>query len=140
MLDEMWQSYGRGEYEECVRLATAVLESNPSCAEALRGRSEGFRMKRELKRALNDVNFAIAIDPNNADGYLSRGLLRHDMNEFDHCVEDLSEAIALGANRAFVFRVRAAAQNMRQRFTEALRDATHALVLSPDVGRLVLFE
>jgi hypothetical protein len=80
------------EWTDCRSTAVAVIL--PACSilidegravgkqlgEALRRRAGAYRVRSELEKALADINRGVEIDPNNPDMYMSRALVRIDLN------------------------------------------------------------
>ncbi|MEA5533542.1 tetratricopeptide repeat protein [Crocosphaera sp. XPORK-15E] len=78
---------------------------------------------------LEAVDKAIQTDPNNADAYLKRGLIRsHSQEDFPGAIADFTHVIALKPN-AEVYNYRGTAYFWLQQYQNALEDYQQAITL-----------
>jgi tetratricopeptide (TPR) repeat protein len=66
-----------------------------SRAKAYSQRSNSLSMKGEYDRAIDDANRALAIDPQDHDGYFARAYAHHEKGEIDLATADYDRAIAI---------------------------------------------
>ena len=59
--------------------------------------------KGQYGRAIEDLNQAIQLDPNDADLFNNRGLAYNDKGENDRAIEDFNQAIRLNPDLAEAF-------------------------------------
>ncbi len=83
------------------------------------------------KEALEDVNNAIALDPNYADSYNIRGIVRKDLGDIQGAIKDYTNAIALDANFFKPYYNRAIARADLGDKENAIADFNKAIDLNP---------
>ena len=59
----------------------------------------------ELRRAIEDYDTAINLDPNYADAYYGRGLAYGQLGRVDEAIADLARASELGVDASLIERV-----------------------------------
>jgi len=113
-----------------IAAAVVLLSQNaqPTADDYIRHGVDRAEKSHDLAGALDDFNQALAIDPNNAQAYNSRGLVKADMGDLAGAVEDYDAAIRLDPklDQAFYNRGRARRalgdpQGAVQDFTEVVR-------------------
>lgn len=85
-------------WKDDVTLWTRVIELSPNTGRAYFQRSHAYRLKRDYKKSLSDIEQAIAIAKNKQyramhELYLKRAAIRADMGEFDRAVTDYTKAL-----------------------------------------------
>jgi hypothetical protein len=92
----------RGEWEECIRLASRALEVQPRHAEVLANRGTALRMLNRFDEALADYEFALAASPRSPDVLNNRGVALAALNRHDSAIESYSRALEIqpGHHRA----------------------------------------
>jgi serine/threonine protein kinase len=83
------------------------------------------------KEALEDVNNAIALDPNYADSYNRRGYIRKDLGDIQGAIEDYNNAITLDPNFFKPYYNRAIARTDLGDKENAIADFNKAIELNP---------
>lgn len=123
-LQEMNQAEQREEAQrEKDRTLTAwdhIRRGNRACAE---GRS---------KDAMDEYLKAIAIDPENADAYIGRGIVHDDSGHPEEAIKDFNKAIELDPNSAVAYDNRGNFYRNLGHPEEALKGYSKAIELEPD--------
>ena len=95
--------------------------------ELARGNELAFSKK--FTQALEAYDAAIKLNPQLAEAYNNRGIVRYDMGEFSAAIDDYTTAINLKPNYAEALNNRGNAYAALERFAEAERDLTAAVKL-----------
>jgi tetratricopeptide (TPR) repeat protein len=94
----------RGDYPSAIRLATEVIDQQPSHARAHVLRGIAHRCNGEYALAIEDLDRAIQLDPRSSEAYTQRAFSRQQSLPADspeQIMSDLNRAIELDANNAF---------------------------------------
>jgi tetratricopeptide (TPR) repeat protein len=84
-----------------------------------------------VKRALADLNEALALDSRYPPAYYYRGLAHQSNKEHGKALEDFSRAIDLGLKTAVCYRQRAFIWSAKNEYDKALADLAEAIRLEP---------
>ena len=88
--------------EQAIEYFTDSVRLDPGDAFAYGMRAIVWLMeKKDLDKALADLNEAIRLDPADAWAYCNRGNVWHDKKEYDKAIADFNEAIRLDPNDVF---------------------------------------
>ena len=82
--------------------------------------------------AIENLNKAIELTPNNAGAYRVRGLARHMRGDYDKAVSDLSQAIEMDPKDAPAHGMRGNAYRERKEYDKAIADLSRAIELVGD--------
>lgn len=85
----------RGEWEECIRLASRALEVQPRHAEVLANRGTALRMLGRFDEALADYERALAASPRSPEVFNNRGVALAALNRHAEALESYSRALEL---------------------------------------------
>ena len=88
----------------------------------------------ECRRAINDYDTAVRLDPNDAITYYNRGLAYDDMGEPRRAVEDYDMAISIDPAFGLAYLFRGAALGQLGRMDEARADINRASGLGVDAS------
>jgi hypothetical protein len=88
----------RGEWEECLRLASRALEVQPHHPEVLANRGTALRMLNRFDEALADYDRALAVSPRSVEALNNRGVALAALNRHAEAIESYSRALALNAD------------------------------------------
>lgn len=119
---------------EFTDLTTAldVLDSAPRLEAATRlRRAAVFGRKGKNADALQDVNGAVNLMPDNPQSYYVRSLLFDLVNDKPAVIKDLTTAIKLNSKYYDAYVKRADAWRLKKEYDNAINDYTHAIELSP---------
>ncbi len=88
-----------------------------------------YRENNLLKKSLEYYNYAVELDN---EYYLSRGLLKHQLQDFSGAIEDYSVYIDNFPKIDYAFSYRAEAYEFLKNYTKAIRDYTIAIEINPN--------
>ena len=84
-------------------------------------------------KAIEAFTKVIALDPNYAKAYASRGLAYHN-KEYDRAIEDYNKAIQLDPNYAYAYVGRGLAYSKKDQYDRAIEDYNKAIQLDPNLA------
>lgn len=120
-----------------IELFTLCLDTGrlngESKATTLKQRAVAYMHLGQHKRAIDDINQAVKLKPDDADNYYLRGFSYRALNENQRAVEDCSRAINLDRNFAAAYATRAFANKSLGNLSQARSDAQRALLLDSSV-------
>jgi tetratricopeptide (TPR) repeat protein len=105
------------------RLKKRLLKSMPS--------SPRIRNGRAPSAPVADLNEAIRLAPDNANGYESRGNVFNTIKQYDRAIEDYNEALRLKPDFGLAFSDRGAAWYFKGEYRKAVADYDTAIRLVP---------
>lgn len=104
-----------------------------SKATTLKQRAVAYMHLGQHKRAIEDINQALKLKPDDADNYYLRGFAYRALNENQRAVEDCTRAINMDRNFAAAYATRAFAHKSLGNLGQARSDAQRALLLDSSV-------
>ena len=113
-------------------LATGRLRGNDKST-TLKQRAIAYMHLGQHPRALEDINQAIKIRPDDADNFYLRGFSYRALNQNQKALEDCNRAINIDPNFAAAYATRAFANKSLGNVDQAKADARRALELDPKV-------
>ena len=117
----------------CSAVIDAKAETGRKLAAAYCNRSQGLTEKRELDRALADLNEAIRIDPAYACAY-NRGRVYAFKRDLEHAMADYDEAIRIDPSFALAYNNRGDAWYGKGDIGRAFADFNTAIKLNPGLA------
>ncbi len=145
-----WESFGGGppalhcrataliglrQWEEAAALLDNLAATSPATASLkvalLQQAADAWANGGQNRSALRDLEEALKIAPDNADGLESKALLLSDMGLSDAAIGALTAAIAHQPTRLSAWVLRAAAYRRSGHLDQALLDLAHAENLNP---------
>lgn len=90
--------------------------------------------KQDYKGAIDAFNKAIAINPNHAMAYCSRGIAKGELQDFPGELADYNKAIEIDSMCALAYYNRGCAKHDHQDFAGAIEDYSKAIELRPKDG------
>src|SRR5215469_15742736 len=81
--------------DACTAIIDSGQEGKEELAAAFADRGYAYRNKRDYDRAIQDLDQAIKLDPNNALAFTNRGEAYRNKRDYDRAIEDLDQAIKL---------------------------------------------
>jgi tetratricopeptide (TPR) repeat protein len=87
--------------------------------------------KGDTRQAMEDLNWVLQADPNDARAYCCRGVVRCKMGNYRDAISDFNQALRLNFQDAVVYRNRARARSQLGDYQGALADFNQALQLQP---------
>ncbi|MEO8769898.1 MAG: tetratricopeptide repeat protein [Ferruginibacter sp.] len=125
--------YQLGNYETCIGLQNEILQRFPDyAADAYTNRGMSYCFLKKYKLALNDLNTAKRLTPDNAMSYLNLAFAKSAIQEYKSAILDLDTAIMLRPSYAKAFANRAFAKAHLEKYAEGIEDYNKALEIQPD--------
>ncbi len=88
--------------------------------------------KGDIQEALADLNWVLQADPQDAQAYCCRGVVRCKMGNYREAIADFNQALRLNFQDAIVYRNRGKARSVLGDHTGAIADLNQALQLQPE--------
>jgi tetratricopeptide (TPR) repeat protein len=104
---------------------------------AYNNRGMAFEAQNNIRRAIQDYDTAIELDPRNAQAFNNRGNAHARLGELEKALADHDRAIAIDATDPKAFNNRAADHMDMGNHSAALPDLDRALLLDPDYGEAI---
>jgi tetratricopeptide (TPR) repeat protein len=129
--------YNRGLlYVKNKRPELAVKSFNESLAlypymKAYTGRATAYHMMGDFSKAMNDANFVIKREPNNAKAHFVLGNCYNDLNKLDEALREYNECIRINKDEPDFYFKRAIVFGKKQDFQSCLNDLLVCLELNP---------
>lgn len=98
---------------------------------AYAGRASAYYMLGDIPKAMNDANFVIRSEPNNAKAHFILGNCYNDFNQLDEAIEQYNTCIALNSDEPDYYFKRAIASGKKQDFNACLSDLMICLEINP---------
>jgi len=86
----------------------------------------------DTKRAIQDLNKAIEIDPNSNETYFDRGFAKGKLGDYKGAIQDFSKAIEIDPNYVSVYFNRGFAKGELGDYRGAIQDYSKAIELDPN--------
>lgn len=88
----------------------------------------------DLQEKLQYYNKAIEFEPNYADAYINRGLVKNELKDYDGSIEDYNKAISLDPRCSLAYNNRGYTKYKKKDYQGALADYNKALILNPKLN------
>ncbi|MFN4255344.1 MAG: tetratricopeptide repeat protein [Saprospiraceae bacterium] len=108
-------------------------------SEILANRGAALAALGQNEAALQDLNEAIKLEPENKNSYMNRSLLWYNFNRYDMAVADLTKILELDPYNHTIYYERGLSKNALKDFQGAIADLTKSIELNPD-QHLAYFE
>jgi tetratricopeptide (TPR) repeat protein len=86
----------------------------------------------ETKAAIDDLNWVLKADPNDAQAYCCRGVVQFKIGNYREAITDFNQALQLNFQDAMVYRNRGKARSQIGDYQGALSDLNQALKMQPE--------
>lgn len=113
-------------HDEAIRCYDVAVASLPTLAFAYTNRARCYREKCQVERAHQDLNCALALDPNSSHAHAFRAVLCMDEEKFEQGIAAATAAIQLRPFDASLYALRAAVYKLRSAKTNSLQDLIKA--------------
>jgi tetratricopeptide (TPR) repeat protein len=114
---------------------TAVIQSGhetpQNLATAFNNRGVAYASKRQLDRAIQDLDQAIRINPSDALAFGNRGNYYAVKRQYDRAIQDYDQAIRINPNFAKAFYNRGRAYAYKRQYDRAIQDYDQAIRINP---------
>lgn len=118
------------DYAGAIEAYSEAIANEENLYEAHFKRGEAHIALLEDVAALDDFNWVLRADPNNAIAYYYRGLIRQEVGDYNQAINDYSQAIALAPELAPAYNNRGSAYSEIERYDAAIADLDRAIALS----------
>jgi tetratricopeptide (TPR) repeat protein len=88
----------------------------------------------DKQRAIKDYTQAIKINPNDADAYYNRGIVRYQLGDKQGAIDDYTQAIKINPNLALAYVLRGSARYELGDKPGAIDDYTQAIKINPNLA------
>jgi tetratricopeptide (TPR) repeat protein len=113
-----------------LKYADAAIVIDAECAPAYLAKGNGWVIKEEFDKALENYNVSIDLVPNYANAFSNRGLVWYNKLDFDKALNDLNKAIDIDPFNENSFGNRALVWQSKLEFDKALADYNMAIKLN----------
>jgi tetratricopeptide (TPR) repeat protein len=108
---------------------TEKVRANSRDAFALAHRGCAWQVQGEHQKALDDLNEAIRLDPNNFSWFGTRGMAYHGLGEHQRAIDDYGEALRRDPTDTVCYNNRGLAYRAQKDYDRAIKDYSQALWL-----------
>ena len=115
----------------CTAMIQSGRETPENLARAFSHRGLAYARKGQDDSAIQDLDQAIRLNPNDAEAFSNRGYAYNGKREYDSAIQDLDQAIRLNPNDANTFSNRGAVLRALGRQAQAAADFAKARQLDP---------
>ncbi len=116
-------------YPQAVIEYTYWINSRPS-PDGYSSRGMAYVLSGEYAKGLEDLNYALQHQPNNAEALTHRGLAFLALGNFEKALEDCNAAISLNSNDAYFYSNRGQVYRVMGQYARAFLDLTLAIKLN----------
>ena len=116
----------------CLALGTVYAQQNKEENTHMRT-AITYERKHMYDQAIEEINKAIEINPNDAIAYGMRGNAYLEKHQYDKAVFDLNKAIQINPNLAEIYGLRGATYFKQRNYTQAISDYKKFIELKPGV-------
>jgi tetratricopeptide (TPR) repeat protein len=121
-----------GRLAEAERIYNQILAARPDHFDSRHLLGAIFLQRGSPAQALNQINSALRLNPNNVAALNNRGIALQELKRFEEALETFERAAALQPDYAEALSNRGNVLKALRRFHEALASYDHALALRPD--------
>jgi protein O-mannosyl-transferase len=119
-------------WENSQTLWTDVIKKQPSAALAYNNLGHYYSQKNEPKKALENFNVAIQLEPFKSQIYSDRGKIYFDLGEFDLALEDYNKSLSIEPELLEALANRGAVYGIKNQNDKAIEDLTKVIKADPD--------
>jgi len=123
--------YEQEDFEDSINAYSTSLELD-EYAGAYSNRGLAYAELGERKRAIEDYDKAIELNPDFAEAYYNRGIAYAKQQKYNEAIKDFDKAIELNPNLAEAYIGRGVTYAEQQKYNEAIKDFDKAIELNPD--------
>src|ERR1700722_14931268 len=131
MLDEAISFHQKGRLSDAERLYRTILARNPTSADALHLLGVIAAQRKNFAAAVDLIDRAIKIQPNNAAFWSNRGNALHELKRLEEAVVSYDRALSIKPDFAEALCNRGTALKELKRLDEALESYDRALAIVP---------
>ena len=128
LLNKDFEIKGRGKIIEMGKR----LQTQKNGAATFLDRALAYAQKGEVDPALEDLDKALELSPDNPVALTARGILYNKKGQYDSAIKNLDKAIQLDPNNSLAFECRGDAYVRKGQYDHAIEDLDRAVRLDPD--------
>jgi tetratricopeptide (TPR) repeat protein len=135
---KQWKCTGAPDvaWDEQIAGCTNAIKSGKlggkDLAAAFAIRGSAYRARGELKRAVQDYDQAVKLNPNDADLFFRRGVAHGMLGDAGRAIDDFDKAIKLAPDHVGALYSRGLTYSNKGQWERAIKDYDQAIRLSPD--------
>jgi tetratricopeptide (TPR) repeat protein len=115
-----------------VTLWADAVAKNPQCSFCNFGLGNALINTNQHALAQPYVEQSLAINPNFAEGYHSRGIIRFTLKNYEGALQDLNKSISLNPTYQYTYASRGSVYATIKKYGEAIEDYNKALAMNPN--------
>lgn len=116
-----------------------AVELDSTLCVAHRNKALVHRIMRENGQAMQEINIAIRCDPENADNYMTRGVIMTELKSPDQAIANYETALSKNPNYGMAYVEMARAKARLKRYDEAYADLDKAEEVQPNLKGEVFY-
>lgn len=124
------QKLEAGQFAEALEAYNAIIEAEPKADNVWINRGWAKFQLKDASGARADVAQALSLNPENAEAYRLRAIIRYQAHDLGACQADLDRAIEIVADNAELFALRGQVKFDREQPQDALADLDRAITLN----------
>ncbi len=130
---------GKWDFKNAMYDFAKAVELDSTLCVARRNKALVHRLKLENSEAMNEINAAIRCDPENADFYMTRGVIMTELKSPDQAIANFETALSKNPNYGMAYVEMGRAKARLKRYDEAYSDLDRALEVQPDLKGEVFY-
>ena len=123
--------------DTCTKAIVGQAGNNNNLALIYMMRGNGYNLKKDYDKALDDYNQSIELDPKRPVAYLNRASAWANKREYEHAMSDINEVLSKHRKSAYAYYTRAKLWLMMENIEQAVKDGVYAARLNPSSPRLL---
>ncbi len=122
-----------------IEFLTDVIRKNTNSSQSYFKRAELYTQQHKWREALNDINSALEISPNNATYLLERASVLYKTRQFDKALSDARRSEVLGQDTPQLYTLLGALSQEKRNFRDAKLYLAKALQMAPYEGEAYFY-
>lgn len=110
---------------------SCTIQTHPIDSQSFYQQGKNKLHKRDYQGAINAFNQALAINHNDAEAHVNRGIVYDELGNIRQAIEDYNQAISLKPKLAEAYYNRGNAYNQLGDFKQAVKDYDQAISINP---------
>lgn len=141
---EVWMAianfliFNIGNLKLGLQILTRIIRINPYVAQARYIRAQALLFAGFIDEALNDINFAYKLEPENLEILVFRGIIFGTINNFEEAENNFNKVLDLSKDNVYAYINRANIYFLKDKFRKAIGDLSKAIKLQPNDVRIYI--